>query len=112
VQDRYYAAHLLAELGDPQAIPVLAPLLKDADIDYKIPWVLGQIGDKRAVGPLLDILDDGSPRMRVEAIYALETLHAKEALPHLIPLLKDDRRSDGSQVSVAEAAKAAIANLQ
>jgi len=40
-QDRYYAAHLLAELGDPQAIPELVPLLKDPDINYKVAWTLG-----------------------------------------------------------------------
>lgn len=111
--DRYYAAHLLGDLGDPQAIPVLVPLLKDAEIKSIVPWALGQIGDKRAVGPLLDALDDESPTTRVLAIYALETLHAKEALPRLIPLLNDSRKSNfGAQVSVAEAAKAAIANLQ
>jgi HEAT repeat protein len=104
---------LLAELGDPQAIPVLVPLLKDADLNYKIPWVLGELGDKRAVGPLLDVLDDESPMMRVAAIDALVTLHAKEALPHLIPLLNDDRNPHyGTQVSVADAARVAIENLQ
>jgi HEAT repeat protein len=106
------AAHLLAELGDPQAIPELVPLLKDPDINYKVAWALGEIGDRRAVGPLLDALDDGSPSIRVPAIRALETLRAKEALPHLIPLLSDNRKPDGGGVSVAEAARAAIENLQ
>jgi HEAT repeat protein len=111
--DRYYAAHLLGDLGDPQAIPVLVPLLKDAETKSIVPWALGQIGDKRAVGPLLDALDDESPARRVLAIYALAALHAKEALPRLIPLLNDGRKSNfGVQVSVADAAKAAIANLQ
>ena len=53
-EDRYYAVHLLGELRDPQAIPILVPLLKDADINYKVPWALEQIGDKGAIGPLLD----------------------------------------------------------
>jgi len=44
--------------------------------------------------------------MCVAAIQALETLHAQEALPRLIPLLNDNRKS------VADAAKAAIENLQ
>src|SRR3989441_2644659 len=112
-EDRYYAAHLMGELRDPRAIPILVPLLKDADINYKVPWALEQIGDKGAIGPLLDVLDDESPTMRVLAIYALETLHAKEALPRLILLLDDHRTSNfGSQVSVADAARAAIAKLQ
>ncbi len=111
-QDRYYAAHLLAELGDPQAIPELVPLLKDPDINYKVAWALGEIGDRRAVGPLLDALDDGSPSIRVPVIRALETLRAKEALPRLIPLLNDNRKPEGGGVSVAEAARTAIENLQ
>ena len=78
-----------------------------------MPWALGQIGDKSAAGPLLDALDEDSPSMRVLAIYALETLNAKEAVPRLISLLDDHRKSNfGAQVSVAEAAKAAIAKLQ
>ena len=51
--------------------------------------------------------------MRVLVIYALETLHATEALPRLTVLLNDHRKSTfGAQVSVADAAKAAIAKLQ
>ena len=87
--------------------------MKDAEVNSTVPWALGQIGDKRAIGPLLDALDDDSPTMRVLAIYALETLHAREALPRLMALLNDQRRANfGAQVSVADAAKAAIAKLQ
>lgn len=111
--DRYYAVHLLGDLRDPRAIPILVPLLKDPEVTSIVPWALGQIGDKRAIGPLLDALDDDSPSTRVLAIYALETLNAKEAVPRLIQLLDDHRKSNfGAQVSVAEAAKAAIAKLQ
>jgi hypothetical protein len=111
--DRYYAAHLLGDLGDPQGVPILVSLLKDPDVNYIVPWALGEIGDKRAVGPLVNALDEDSPSMRVLAIYALETLNAKEALPRLIALLDDLRTSNfGSQVSVADAARAAIAKLR
>jgi len=111
--DRYYAAHLLGDLRDPRAVPILVPLLKDTEVNSIVPWSLGQIGDKRAVGPLLDALDDDSPSMRVLSIYALETLDAKEALPRLFSLLNDRRRSNfGAVVSVADAARAAIAKLQ
>jgi HEAT repeat protein len=111
--DRYYAAHLLGDLRDPQAVPILVSLLKDAEVNSIVPWALAQIGDKRAVGPLLNALDDDSPSMRVTAIYALETLNAKEALPRLISLLDDHRMSNfGAQMSVADAARAAIAKLR
>ena len=88
-------------------------MLKDTAINSIVPWALGQIGDKSAVAPLIDALDDDSPAMRVLVIYALETLNAREALPRLRSLLSDHRTSNlGNQVSVADAARAAIAKLQ
>ncbi|HEY7193759.1 MAG TPA: hypothetical protein VH439_08460 [Gemmatimonadales bacterium] len=33
-----------------------------------VPWALGQIGDKRAVAPLVQVLDEDSPTVRVLAI--------------------------------------------
>ena len=95
------------------AVPILIPLLKDKEINAIVPWALGQIGDKSAVGPLIETLDDDDPSMRVLSIYALETLNAKEALPRLTSLLADQRKSNfGAQVSVAQAAEAAIAKLK
>ena len=112
-EDRYYAAHLLGDLKDAQAVPVLVALLKDKEVNSIVPWALGQIGDRRAIRPLIDALDDPDPSLRVLAIYALETLHATEAVPRLTMLLNDVETSHfGAQVSVAEAAKAAIAALR
>ncbi len=111
--DRYYAAHLLGDLRNPAAVPILIPLLQDTEVNHIVPWALGQIGDNRAVGPLLARLDDANPSIRVLAIYALETLHAKDALPRLTSLLNDHEKSRfGNQVSVADAARAAIAKLR
>jgi HEAT repeat protein len=110
--DRYYAAHLLGDLRDPRGVSILVSLLQDSEVNYIVPWALGQIGDRSAITPLLDVLDDENPSMRVLAIYALETLQAKEALPRLKALLNDHRTSNfGGQFSVAEAARAAIATL-
>jgi HEAT repeat protein len=41
--DRYYAVHLLGELGDPAAIPVLAQLRDDPEVGYKVPWAINEI---------------------------------------------------------------------
>src|ERR1700704_1481491 len=111
--DRYYAAHLLGDLKDPRAIPILVPLLKDTEVNYIVPWSLGQIGDRSAVQPLIRALRDQNTSMRVLAIYALVELKATEALPSLRQLLGDNERSNfGKLESVAEAAQAAIAKLQ
>ena len=110
--DRYYAVHLLGDLKDPRAVPILVPLLKDAEVNYIVPWSLGQIGDRSAVQPLILALRDQNPSMRVLAIYALVELQATEALPSLHQLLGDNERSNfGKLESVAEAAQAAIAKL-
>ncbi len=110
--DRYYAVHVMGELRGSWAVPTLVPLLKDPDLNNKVPWALGQIGDPAAVGPLIDALTDESPAVIVYVIYALETLNAKEALPRLNALLTDHRRSNlGTQISVAQAAQRAIATL-
>jgi len=110
--DRYYAVHLFGDLRDARAVPILVPLLKDEEINEIVPWSLGEIGDKSAIPPLIETLADHSPDMRVLAIYALEKLKAKKALPQLRALLDDDERIhfDGLG-SVAGAARAAIATL-
>jgi hypothetical protein len=111
--DRYYATHLFGDLKDPRAVPILVPLLRDKEVNYIVPWALGEIGDKRAIEPLIGVLSDSDASMRVLAIYSLEKLDAREALPRLRALLNDNDRSDFDKcISVAEAAKTAISRLQ
>ena len=112
-QDRYYAAHLLGDLQDARAVPILIPLLKDEEVNYIVPWSLGQIGDKSAIPPLIKTLDDPNPDMRVLAVYSLEQLDAKEALPKIRALLGDHEtiHFDGL-IPVAAAAKEAVTKLE
>lgn len=111
--DRYYAAHLFGDLRNARAVPILIPFLKDEEVRLVVPWSLGEIGDKSAIPALIEMLGDKNPDMRVSAIYALEELKAREALPQLRPLTDDEERIhfDGLG-TVAEAAKAAIARLE
>jgi HEAT repeat protein len=111
--DRYFAVHVLGELEDRRAVPILIPLLRDEQINYNVAWALGEIGDDRAVSPLIEALRDKSSDMRVSAIRALEKLGAVAALPHLHALLNDQEKTHyGAQISVAEAAKATIAAFE
>lgn len=110
--DRYYAAHLLGDLKDPRAVPILVALLKDPEVNYIVPWSLGQIGDRSATQPLIAALGDQNPSIRVLAIHALEKLEATEALPRLRQLLGDNEKSNFDKLeSVAQAAEATIARL-
>jgi HEAT repeat protein len=72
--DRYYAAHLLGDLKDVRAVPILIPLLKDEDVKDIVPWSLGEIGDKSAIPPLREALADEDLTMRASALRALEKL--------------------------------------
>jgi HEAT repeat protein len=110
--DRFYAAHLLGELKDPRGVDLLVPLLDDEDVGYKVPWSLAEIGDRRAIPPLIAHLDRDDPSVRVYTISALEQLTAHEALPKLRELLGDARTSRlGRPISVADAARHAMAGL-
>ena len=110
--DRYYAAHLLGDLRDPRAVELLVPLLNDADVAWIVPRSLGEIGDRRAIPPLLQALDRDDPSLRVLTILALEQLKAREAVPRLRELLRDERQSSfDTRTTVAEAARRAIAAI-
>jgi hypothetical protein len=111
-EDRYYAAHLLGDLKDPRGVELLISLLNDEDVEYIVPWALAEIGDRRAIGPLIERLERDDPSARVLAIFALSRLNAREALPALRELLQDNRRSNfGDLTTVAEAARRAIAAI-
>jgi HEAT repeat protein len=78
-----------------------------------VPWALAEIGDRRAIEPLIERLDRDDPSARVLAIFALERLNAREALPVLRELLRDNRRSNfGDLITVGDAAKHAIAVIE
>jgi HEAT repeat protein len=110
--DRYYAALLLGHLKDPRAVDLLTALLDDQEVRATVPWSLAQIGDRRAIGPLITLLSQDDPATRGLAIHALETLNAREALPSLHQL-RDDTRISGleGRTTVADAARHAITVL-
>jgi hypothetical protein len=72
--DRYYAAHLLGDLKDVRAVPILIPLLRDEDVKEVVPWSLAEIDDKSAIPPLKEALADKDLTMRASALRALEKL--------------------------------------
>ncbi len=66
--DRYYAAHLLGDLKDPRGVGLLIPLLNDKDVDDIVPWSLAEIGDRRAIEPLIKLMERDDPSVQVLAI--------------------------------------------
>lgn len=51
-QDRYYAAHVLGQIGDNRAVPALIATLGDKSIGFQSATILGKLGDKRAIPAL------------------------------------------------------------
>ena len=84
-------ASTLLFLGEPgfQALLALAddPQIKDKDA---IAFALGTTCDQRAVKPLLRLLKDEEPCVRIDAAQALWLLHATDAIPHLVEALQDE----------------------
>ena len=104
---------MLGSLKDPKAVPILTPLLSDKEVAIGVPWALAQIGDRRAIGPLINSLSNEDPTIRVVVIRSLQQLHAREAIPALELLLNDHGHSHVDDlISVAEAAQQAIARIK
>ena len=100
-------------MKDPKALPILVPLLDDETLNYKIPWALGEIGGPIAVKGLIRGLANKSPNARVFSAQMLGDLKAMDALPSLKLLLNDNATNKvGQPMSVAEAARAAIAKVE
>ncbi len=65
---------------------------------------LGRLGDPEAVPALASVLRDEDGLLRVQAIEALAAIRHPDAIGHLIPLLGDTREADGQPVRARVAA--------
>jgi HEAT repeat protein len=93
---------------DDFAIIVLEPLIKalgDKDRGHNAAEALGDIGDKRAVEPLIKALSDGGQEVRESAARALGEIGDKRAVKPLIKALEDE------DYSVRAIAAGALGNI-
>ena len=65
-------------------------LLQSPDVQLRqfVAYLLGQVGDTRAIEPLIDALQDEHPGVRGAAANALGAIGDQSAIPYLKPLLK------------------------
>lgn len=87
---RSYAARILGQIRDPQALEPLVAALQHSDSGFRkeVIKAIGLLGDRRAVPALLDELAKGEPettRMLIESLGALKDLRA---VPLMIEALK------------------------
>jgi len=91
---RWHAAEALGTCGE-KAVPPLLAALQSRVIPVRLGTIeaLGAIRDLRAVSPLLVVIDDDtSLEVRWAAVLALGEIGSPDAIPFLVPLLRDPRR--------------------
>ncbi|MER3501185.1 MAG: hypothetical protein C4295_06860 [Candidatus Fervidibacterota bacterium] len=103
---RPFIAATLGQIGDRRAVEPLIQALRDPDKEVRLhaALALGQLKDRRAIKPLIYALFDEMPSLgldpltgdpltvRAAAAQALGELKAKEAVPALKVLLRDDNK--------------------
>jgi HEAT repeat protein len=91
VSVRQCAALAITRHGDARAVPGLVQLLSDPDslLARLAANALVAVGSP-AVHPLLELLRDGKPRARFEAVRALALIGDPRAIPALMAVLEED----------------------
>ncbi len=87
---RRQAARALGQLKNPQAVPALIAALaceEDLGLREAVIQALAAIGDRRAVNPLLQLLQSQQPQPYEALIEALATLQVWSARPQIEPFL-------------------------
>ena len=87
--DRYYAALLLGQFGDKEAVLALIEATKDKMIHYQAAISLGEIGDKSAIPALRKMAKD-FPDERLWAGYGLAALGEQEGFDMLTEVTISD----------------------
>lgn len=104
----------LVALG-PAAVPALNEALSPNRpwlTAYRAAEALGQIGDGRAAGPLLEALHHPNSNVRWGAVRALAVVGDARALLELRRVARDDRSKTSWGESVAGAARSALSQMQ
>ncbi|MBI3866783.1 MAG: HEAT repeat domain-containing protein, partial [Planctomycetia bacterium] len=87
--DRYYAALLLGELKNKEALPALIEATKDESVSGRAATSLGEIGDHSAIPALRKMATD-FPAQRLWADYGLAALGEQEGFDHLSELARTE----------------------
>jgi HEAT repeat protein len=90
----------LGQLGNPRAVdPLIAALDRDLDMRREIATALGRIGDARAANALLGLLLDKSASTRLAAVWALGQVGDTRAVEPLAAVLGSDVDQDVCQTA-------------
>jgi uncharacterized protein YgiM (DUF1202 family) len=117
--DPHHAMHQQAEeeliaIGAPAVSGLVAALQEDRPwlTSYRAAEALGQIGDGRASGPLIQALRHPNSNVRWSAVRALAEVGDTRAVWYLRQIIRNDRGKTSWGESVAAAAQAALDQMQ
>jgi HEAT repeat protein len=101
------AAHSLGDIGDPQAIPALIPLLKSENYNVINAALIGlaKLKAQEAFEPCLALTRHTNPRVRATAAFTLGKLGDERAVLRLKELLNDE---DKGVAALAQKALSAL----
>lgn len=112
---RSNAAEALAQIDSNLAVPLILPLLEDADSDVR--WntcgLLHDFGDSRATSALVNALKcDSQPDVRFLAACALGRVGDRSAIPAINRVIENDDGKDREGRSVRTAAAVALEGIR
>lgn len=80
----------LAQLGDERAVPYLLQALEDPDVRWAAIDALGRIGSVSAIQPLMSMLSDPKPEVRMDVLVGLSRLKDERLMPVLRKVRDED----------------------
>ncbi len=86
-----YYIRALRGTGDKAAVDAILPYLNDVKLDRSAIESLGELGDARAIKPLIEMLKSGRDTVRTASADALGKLKATEAVDILIEAMFDEK---------------------
>ncbi|MFH1860828.1 MAG: HEAT repeat domain-containing protein [bacterium] len=121
--NKIHAFTIFGKLHAVQAVDMLidnlspegAPTNKDKKIVGKAAWALGEIGDRRAIEPLIEQLRNNTQNTQPEilslVIEAVGKLKGEKAIPYLIGFLQQEEGSPLTEGEIASITTAALVNI-
>jgi twitching motility protein PilT len=107
---RITACDALGELGDERAVPPLIKALQDEEARWAAIDALARIGSTKALKPLSSLLRDKRPEVRLEVVQALSRFDDERILPMLAHLETKDPSTE-VRTRAAEVHRALSAKL-
>lgn len=103
---KLWAARILGNIGDPEAVPALtAALDSPKEVREEVANALQKIGEDHATGAFAEALPDASAGTQIFLLVELESLQDTDAIPAIVEVAR------GDSTFVAEAAATALGGL-